>query len=129
MTQPIAAARYISLTTFRRDGTPVATPVWVAPLDDALVVITLADAWKVKRLRRDPRVEVRECDVRGRVAPDARTYSGTAEVLVDPADVDRVKAAMSRKYLLARVGNLGESLLGRWAGRKPRAGLRLTLDV
>ena len=71
---------------------------------------------------------MRECDLRGRVAPGATTYAGTGVVLDDPADVARVKGAMNRKYVLARLGNMTESVLGRWTGRKARAGLLLSLN-
>ena len=129
MRHPMATERYVALTTFRRDGTSVATPVWIAPLGDELVVITLDETWKVRRLERDPRVEVRPCDVRGRVAPDAPSYAGTGRVLRDPAEVDRVRRAMDAKYLLARIGNLSERLLGRLMRRKPRVGLALRLEA
>lgn len=128
MGHPMAAERYVALTTFRRDGTPVATPVWIAPLDDELVVITLDETWKVRRLQRDPRVEVRPCDVRGRVEPDAPAYAGTGRVLRDPTEVDRVRRAMDAKYLLARIGNLSERVLGRLMRRKPRVGIALRLE-
>ena len=109
----LEGARYISLTTFRRDGTPVATPVWVAPLGDRFVVITQSASHKARRLRRDPRVEVRPCDLRGRVAPGAPRHRGTATFL---ADDERAAAlgAIRRKYgvaarlwpVLGRVMNL-----------------------
>ncbi len=129
MGHPMATERYVALTTFRRDGTPVATAVWIAPLGDELAVITLEATWKVRRLERDPRVEVRPCDVRGRVAPDAPSYAGTGRVLRDPAEVDRVRRAMDAKYLLARIGNLSERVLGRLMRRKPRVGLALRLEA
>jgi len=50
---PLAGAAYVQLTTFRRSGEPVRTPVWVAPaVDDGdhLVVITVDDTGKTKRL-------------------------------------------------------------------------------
>ena len=48
----LADARYLSLTTFRKDGTPVATPVWVVSDDGRrLLVWTGADTWKAKRIR------------------------------------------------------------------------------
>jgi hypothetical protein len=128
MTHPIAKSRYILLTTFRRDGSPVGTPVWVAPLQDELVVITLADAWKVRRLRANPAVSVQPCDVRGKVDPGAPTYSGTGRVSETPGEVAAVRNAMNRKYALARVGNTLELILGKWMGRKPRAGIYLTLE-
>ena len=52
----LADARFGSLTTFRRSGERVSTPVWVGRDGGALVVLTLAASGKVRRLRRDPRV-------------------------------------------------------------------------
>jgi hypothetical protein len=55
----LAVERHISLTTFRRDGTAVSTPVWVVSDDGRrLLVWSGANTWKVKRIRRDPRVRV-----------------------------------------------------------------------
>jgi hypothetical protein len=54
----LAKSKYISLTTFRRDGTPVATPVWVAQQGDELVVYTVRSSGKAKRLRNSSRVSV-----------------------------------------------------------------------
>jgi len=58
-------SRYVSLTTFRRTGVAVPTPVWAAPDGDDLVVWTRADSGKVKRLRHTSAVTVAPCDVRG----------------------------------------------------------------
>ena len=62
---------FVSLTTFRRTGASVATPVWIAPDGDVLVVTTPVESGKVKRLRPDPRVELRPCSRRGAVADGA----------------------------------------------------------
>jgi PPOX class probable F420-dependent enzyme len=88
--------RYLSLTTFRRDGTPVATPVWVvADEDRALLVWTGAETWKAKRLRRDGRVELAASTARGReVGPRLR---GMATIHDDP---ERVLRLLARKYRL-----------------------------
>jgi PPOX class probable F420-dependent enzyme len=64
-------AEYVSLTTFRRSGAAVATPVWAAPDGGTLVVWTRADSGKVKRLRHTARVLVAPCDVRGRLTGPA----------------------------------------------------------
>ncbi|PKZ66061.1 PPOX class F420-dependent oxidoreductase [Gordonia terrae] len=102
-------AKYVSLTTYRKDGTAVTSPLWAALDGDRLVMWTVADSWKVKRLRRDPRVVVQACDVRGRNSFGARV-SGTAEVL-DAADSDRVKKAIADKYgLLGKITMLGSKL-------------------
>jgi hypothetical protein len=87
--------QFVSLTTFRRSGEPVATPVWVAPDGDGLVVTTPAASGKVKRLRRDPRVELRPCTRRGAVAPDAPSVSAVAAA--EPPSA-AATAALARKY-------------------------------
>jgi uncharacterized protein len=63
----LAGARYISITTQRRDGSLASTPVWVVSDDGRrLLVWTHASTWKVKRIRRDPRVLVAKSNYRGR---------------------------------------------------------------
>ncbi|KUJ68160.1 pyridoxamine 5'-phosphate oxidase [Streptomyces albus subsp. albus] len=96
--EEIARSAYVSLATHRRDGTPVPTPVWAVAEDGELLVWTRSDSWKVKRLRRDRRVTVTPCDVRGRIAPHARPVAGTARLLEDPEGLARVRRAMARKY-------------------------------
>jgi PPOX class probable F420-dependent enzyme len=50
----LAKEPFVSITTFKRDGTPVSVPVWCAADHGTLLVISEADSWKVKRIRRDP---------------------------------------------------------------------------
>ena len=64
---PLPTSTYVSLTTFRRTGVPVSTPVWAAPDGDALIVWTRTDSGKVKRLRHTSRVTLAPCDFSGRV--------------------------------------------------------------
>ena len=56
----------VLLTSYRRDGTPVGTPVSLAVEGDRGFVRSPGNAWKVKRIRHDPRVEIAPCTVRGR---------------------------------------------------------------
>ena len=81
----LADARFVSLTTFRRTGERVSTPVWVGRDDEALVVLTPAGSGKVRRLRHDPRVEVAPCGRFGTVGDGVVPVAGTAE----RAGVDR----------------------------------------
>ena len=92
---PLPHSTYVSLTTFRRTGAPVATPVWAAPDGDSLVVWTRADSGKVTRLRHASRVTVAPCDVRGRVQGPA--VDGVAE-FVEHADWPQALAALRRTY-------------------------------
>ncbi|MFL4909218.1 PPOX class F420-dependent oxidoreductase [Streptomyces sp. MMS24-I2-30] len=117
-------ARYVSVTTYRRDGTPVATPVWHATADGRLYVSTAAASWKVRRLRLDPAVQVAVCDLRGRIAPGAAQAAGHGRTL-DAAGTARVQALLARKYRMARLGNWFSQLTGRWR-RHPVVGLEIT---
>ena len=64
--QPLSVpGKYLSLTTYRRDGTPVSTAVWFVEEDGRLFVITPAQSHKAKRLRRNPAATVAPCTARG----------------------------------------------------------------
>lgn len=90
--------RFVSLTTYRRNGEGVATPMWIARNGACLVVTTGAHSGKVKRLRRDPTVELRPCTRRGRVASSAPTVRGLAEIRADPASQREVARLICAKY-------------------------------
>jgi PPOX class probable F420-dependent enzyme len=85
-------ATYVLLTTFRRDGTAVPTPVWVAPDAGALLVWTAANSGKVKRIRHDATVSVAPCTARGRPTGPAVAARATVE------DGSAAVAAIKRKY-------------------------------
>jgi len=100
----IARSRYVSLTTFRRDGSPVATPVWHVVDGEELLIISDAAAGKVKRIRNSGRVVVTVCDFRGRIAPGAANAEGTARLLDETATAAG-RTLLARKYLMSRLGN------------------------
>ena len=126
--EAVAAHRYVSLTTFRRTGQPVATPVWIARDGDELVVITIDGVGKTKRLAHTSRVELRPCDLRGTVPDGAPTHAGTARLVRSPEEVAAVKRAIGAKYPLARLGDAAAALTSRVVKRKPRAGIRIVLQ-
>ncbi|QDY79752.1 PPOX class F420-dependent oxidoreductase [Streptomyces qinzhouensis] len=121
----IAPARYLSLTTFRRDGTGVATPVWFAEEGGRLYVWTNRDSWKVKRLRRDSRVTVAVCDARGRIADGAPHADGTAEVL-DGESAVLARDLVARKYGWQFRAIDWPARLAR-RGKRPHAGIVVTV--
>jgi uncharacterized protein len=121
------AHQYVSLTTYRRSGEPVLTPVWIAPGDGELLVATGTGTGKVKRLRNDPRVELRPSTVRGVVADDAPVATGTATLVEDPDEVIRLAGALEAKYKLTyRFTTWLAKLRHRNAG--PGYMLRIVLD-
>ena len=89
-------ATYVSLRSFKRDGGTVDTPVWAAPLAGTLVVFTLRDSFKVKRIRRNPHVQVAPCGVFGAVTGD--WVDGTCRLVEDGAHEARAYAALDAKY-------------------------------
>ena len=88
--------RYVSLATFRRDGTVVATPVWFAAVGERLYVFTAGDSGKVKRLGNSPRARIAPCDGRGRLEGEWR--DATARIVTDEALIQRASTAMRAKY-------------------------------
>ncbi|SDH47263.1 PPOX class F420-dependent oxidoreductase [Agrococcus jejuensis] len=95
----IADATYVLLTSFKRDGDGVGTPVWIAPLGDGTAGFTTpSNAWKAKRIRRTPRVLVQESDVRGTPTPGSEPVELHATVHADAPTVARVRAAVRAKY-------------------------------
>ncbi|OEU88954.1 pyridoxamine 5'-phosphate oxidase [Streptomyces abyssalis] len=126
MTPQIAGSRYISLTTFKRDGTAVATPVWAVEDGGELLVWTRDDSGKVKRVRNGARVTVTPCDARGRTPEDAEPAEGTARLMTEEGGLDRVRRAMARKYgWQFRLTDSGGALFRR--GRRPHVGIAVTL--
>ena len=89
------AGKYLSIMSYRRDGTGVATPVWFVTEDDRLLVMTTARSGKVKRIRRNPGIGIAACSARGRLRSEP--LPARAEVL-PPSEVERVERLMSRKY-------------------------------
>ena len=113
---PLADEPYINLETFKRDGNGVKTPVWVAPLDGKLVVMSAGNAFKVKRLRRDARARVAACDFRGNVR--GAWLEATGRVLEDGEHVKRAHAALRGKYRWQMaIGDFFARLSGRMAKR------------
>jgi len=108
--------RYVSLATFRRDGRAVETPVWVVEHRGRLYVFTEAASWKVKRLRRDARVRITPCNVRGALRGDPTPGSG--RIVTDPDTESAAYRAFERKYgWQMHLLNLFSRLAGRIAGR------------
>jgi PPOX class probable F420-dependent enzyme len=112
----IGDEKYISLETFKRDGTGVKTPVWCAPLDGKVVLFSAGSAYKVKRVRNNPKCRAAPCDVRGNVR--GAWVDGTARVLDDPKDVEAAHGALRKKYgFMMAMGDFFAGITGRKAKR------------
>jgi PPOX class probable F420-dependent enzyme len=90
--------KYVLLTTFRRDGTPVSTPVWAVKLDgETFGFWTSSGSGKVKRLAHTDRVTVQPCDARGRVKSGSTVTEASARI-VTGAEFDTVRQQVIAKY-------------------------------
>lgn len=87
--------RYLSLTTYKRDGTAVSTPVWFVQEAGRLLIVTDAASGKVKRIRNNPGVRVALCTASGRLR--SQLVSGTAEMLPEATAAEQL---IARKYRL-----------------------------
>lgn len=123
----LGAERFVALTTFKKDGTAVATPMWIGRDGDHLFFWTPADSWKAKRAKNNPRVMLVPCSRRGKVRDGAHEVDGTAEVITDQATVRRLAGAIRRKYGIEfYIVTFIERLLAR--GAKSRLILRVALS-
>ena len=108
--------RYLSVTSFKRDGTGVATPVWFVSDGRRLFALTDLHSAKVRRIRRDPRVLVASCRADGKLRREP--VPARAEVLTATSDLERVHDLLIERYklsyrLVMLVYRLGRRVHGR----------------
>jgi len=90
----------MSLTTLRKTGAAVATPVWFGEEDGKLYVMTRSDMGKTKRIRNNPQVRVAPCTIRGKVT--GPEYPAKARILPREEQA-KARQAINRKYWMARI--------------------------
>ncbi len=108
--------RFLSVTSFKRDGTGVATPLWFVSDGTRLLAFTDLHSPKVWRIRRNPRVLIASCRPGGKLR--MRPVPAHAEVLTAGADLERVRELLTRRYaisyrLVMLAYRLGRRLRGR----------------
>ena len=95
----ISDEKYISSTTYRKSGTPVATPTWIVPLDGGRVGFwTSSASGKAKRLGNNPKIVIQPSDARGRVKPGSAAVEGTVLLTTSGADFDAIQSKVRAKY-------------------------------
>lgn len=97
----IANEEYVSLVTYKADGTPKPLPVWIVDLGDNTVGFTTwGESWKAKRVRNNPSVTLQPCDQRGNITEGSEIVHGTAR--------------MSTGEEFAQVSSLVQAKYGKW---------------
>lgn len=100
------------IRSFRKDGTPVDTPLWTTPIDGKLYCYTDDRTFKVKRMRNNPNVWIAASDVWGR--PSTPFYPGVCRFVTEPERrppiFERIKAKYGIHWHMSLLGSL---LVGR----------------
>ena len=91
--------KYLALTTYKRDGTPVTTAAWAAPIDDNKIGFwTSSASGKAKRLAHTSKVTIQPCDARGRVKPGTSPVDATA--VLDLIEREQISESYGTERLL-----------------------------
>jgi PPOX class probable F420-dependent enzyme len=93
--EPLVHERFVLLTTYRRDGTAVGTPVNIAVEGGRAFVRTYDKAGKLKRIGNDPEVEVAPSTARGK--PTGPAIRARARILTG-GEAEHASKAISRKH-------------------------------
>jgi hypothetical protein len=112
----IFPGRYLSLMSFKRDGTGVATPVWFVSDGRRLFALTDLHSAKVRRLRRNPRVLIASCRADGKL--HGEPLPARVEVLTASPNLERVQKLLTERYpvsyrLVMLIYRLGRLLRGK----------------
>lgn len=91
--------KYVLLTTFKRDGTPVSSPVWSVPIEGGdFAFYTSSTSGKIKRLAHTQRVTVQPCSMRGKVDEGSVPSEATARVMTGGPKLDAIRSRVHEKY-------------------------------
>lgn len=99
--------KYLSLATYRKNGTLVHTPVWFAEDGIKVYVMTRSDSGKYKRILHNPEVRVASCSIRGRIT--GPEFPARARILPS-SDWAIPRKAIRAKYWLARLSLFSSKL-------------------
>ena len=119
---------FVSLTTFRKNGERLSSPVWIARDEDALIVLTPEESGKVKRIRNNGHVEIRPSSRTGKVPDGSEPVFGIAEIVTDAPTTARLTHMLQKKYGLEyHIIMFIERIAAR--RQKPRVILRITSEA
>jgi len=88
--------KYINLETYRRDQTPVKTPVWFVIEKDQIYITTKETTGKVKRLRNNQNARIAVCSMKGEIKSDWVDVG--LEKITEESDVEKIVKLRKKKY-------------------------------
>jgi PPOX class probable F420-dependent enzyme len=98
--EPLLKKSYASLTTFRKNGDAVSTPMWFAESNGVIYMYTDTNSGKVKRIHNSGRVTLAPCTIGGKVT--GKVIEGKARIISDRQEIARADAALAKKYGIQR---------------------------
>ncbi len=117
---------YINLSTLKRNGVSVKTPVWFTQEDKEKIyyIYTLKKSGKVKRIRNFSKVQLALCNFRGKVK--GKWMNAHADLISDPEEIKLAFWLLRKKYgIIFRIGDFFSLLAGNFNHRQI---IRISLD-
>ena len=102
--------KYVNLETYKRDGTPVRTPVWFMIDGDIVYVVTREKTGKVKRLKNNQNIRIVPCSFKGK--PESEWIKGIAQKVTGKEAEKAIKLRKKKYGFSARLTGLFTSQKG-----------------
>jgi hypothetical protein len=102
--------KYVNLETYKKDGTPVRTPVWFMIDDDIVYVVTREKTGKVKRLKNNQNIRIVPCSFKGK--PESEWIKGIAQNVTGEEAEKAIKLRKKKYGFSARLTGLFSSQKG-----------------
>ena len=122
----ILKAQYVAFTTYRRDGTPVTTPVWAAAEEGSLFIFSNPNAGKVKRVRNSSHATVAPCTATGTITGAALPAEA---FLLSDDQMPKVWKLLVKKYGIAARLFVAYDALRSLVGKTRAAGIEVRLAL
>ena len=88
--------KYLSLETYKRDNTPIQTPVWFVIDNDQLYITTKETTGKVKRLRNNQNARIAVCSMKGDIKSDWVDVG--LEKIPEESNIEKIVKLRKKKY-------------------------------
>ena len=127
--QDLATAKYVALTTHKRNGDAVSTPMWIVGYDGVYEMMTADSSWKVTRIRNNPQVALQVSDMKGQVEAGSVAHTGTATILAGDEATPIIERVRDKYGLAAKIMSVQRTVV-RFLSREPSAetvGIRITI--
>ncbi len=99
--EDLESKKYISLETYRKNNTPVKTPVWFVVKNNLIYVVTRSQTGKVKRLKNNKQVKIAPCTIKGKIT--GKVIDGTAKILTEEETIEAVKWRDKKYGFMAKI--------------------------